>query len=68
MKVTPTAAKAVRHADGCPQDRLESFAAVGPAGRVVVTRCMDCGAQDPDSPAGSAAAAAAKNSNTLRAV
>ena len=35
----------ITHLDGCPQGRSESFGATSPGGNeLIVTRCIDCGA------------------------
>jgi len=40
----------ISHFDGCPAERVESYDAVRPADRQVVTisRCIDCGASSVD--------------------
>ena len=36
----------IRHKDGCPADRIESYESTRPNGDVVtVTRCLDCAEQ-----------------------
>jgi hypothetical protein len=44
---TATRSKAdIRHKDGCPADRIESYPTTRPNGDVVtVTRCQDCAEQ-----------------------
>jgi hypothetical protein len=42
---TRKTASAVRHLDGCPEGRIETYRSERPNGEhVSVTRCQDCGA------------------------
>ena len=44
---TPEIERQLRHADGCPRDRTESWETETPDGTpVVVARCLDCPAHD----------------------